>query len=492
VEGKYGERWFEAIVREVSEQNVKVEWQFDNSEAELPKEEIRSKSVPIVKMDRIIIIGDSRSRMCMELQIHKSIAKTAPNWIDANVPESDTSKGVQWRIHKLAGFSFTDIAKLIGKKGTVRKRCEKVTGCTIEYIEGHETTAYMVGTKEECDFATALIGLIPTCTRGEVDSVPPELEPICSRMEVPVAAVKGLIGECRSNLNQLEEETSTLTVWTPMPADFTESDVDNKVLVIFGTEDCREAMQKTVSAAVANPPPQWGGNDRGWDNNSNNNNNNSNKREWSSRNNWDRSSDSRNSGSSWWSKKEDWGGGSSNRREKKSWDSGKDSGWSSRGGWGNSKNNATGSSWGSQDDRGDQHEKQQKRQGAYAQSPPASSYAQSSFGERRPPPSQPPVPVQPQVPPPSQMQPQPPVQPQVPAPQIPQPLAAEPTDPLTVLQQIGVPSTIGQWAQVQDVVWQGHPPLKAGWLRVWSRSQNREYYVRASDMTSVFDISQVT
>lgn len=67
-----------------------------------------------------------------------------------------------------------------------------------------------------------------------------------------------------------------------------------------------------------------------------------------------------------------------------------------------------------------------------------------------------------------------------------------PSEPRQILQQLAKwPENIANWAEVQDVVWAGHPRLPEGWLRVWSRSQDREYYVRRVDMFNTFDISEV-
>jgi len=53
------------------------------------------------------------------------------------------------------------------------------------------------------------------------------------------------------------------------------------------------------------------------------------------------------------------------------------------------------------------------------------------------------------------------------------------------------PPTINQWGMLQGKIWAGHPKLAAGWIRVWSKSQDREYYVRLKDNQSSFDINEV-
>lgn len=54
------------------------------------------------------------------------------------------------------------------------------------------------------------------------------------------------------------------------------------------------------------------------------------------------------------------------------------------------------------------------------------------------------------------------------------------------------PKDYGEWQEVQSIVWAGHPKLAPGWFRMWSRSKQREYYVRSADYQATFDISQAT
>jgi len=64
-------------------------------------------------------------------------------------------------------------------------------------------------------------------------------------------------------------------------------------------------------------------------------------------------------------------------------------------------------------------------------------------------------------------------------------------DPREVLKTIPWPATINAWGLLQKTVWAGHPRLSAGWIRVWSRSQDCEYYLRLKDMKSTFDLNEV-
>ncbi|CAJ1433835.1 unnamed protein product [Effrenium voratum] len=65
------------------------------------------------------------------------------------------------------------------------------------------------------------------------------------------------------------------------------------------------------------------------------------------------------------------------------------------------------------------------------------------------------------------------------------------TDPMEVLNTMAWPQCINDWGRLQKVIWAGHPKLKPGWIRVMSKSQKQEYYLRLSDKETTFDISNV-
>lgn len=66
-----------------------------------------------------------------------------------------------------------------------------------------------------------------------------------------------------------------------------------------------------------------------------------------------------------------------------------------------------------------------------------------------------------------------------------------PSDPRAVLKQIGMPESTEEWEQVQDVVFENHPKLPDGWIRIWSRSQESEYFLRIDDSFATFELEDV-
>lgn len=66
--------------------------------------------------------------------------------------------------------------------------------------------------------------------------------------------------------------------------------------------------------------------------------------------------------------------------------------------------------------------------------------------------------------------------------------AAGPADPRAELRALRAwPKDNLAWKEVQDIVWRDHPELEEGWIRVWSRSKDCEYYVYLSDGRSTFN-----
>jgi len=65
-----------------------------------------------------------------------------------------------------------------------------------------------------------------------------------------------------------------------------------------------------------------------------------------------------------------------------------------------------------------------------------------------------------------------------------------PTDPRAALRSLGYwPKDYPAWIEVQDKVWKNHPKLAEGWFRVWSRSKDREYYVRWPHYLATFNVA---
>merc|ERR1712151_777802 len=53
--------------------------------------------------------------------------------------------------------------------------------------------------------------------------------------------------------------------------------------------------------------------------------------------------------------------------------------------------------------------------------------------------------------------------------------------------EYGMPSTVKEWIEHQELFFQYHPPLPTGWIRVWSKSKNAPYFVRPIDGQARFD-----
>jgi len=65
------------------------------------------------------------------------------------------------------------------------------------------------------------------------------------------------------------------------------------------------------------------------------------------------------------------------------------------------------------------------------------------------------------------------------------------SDPKEVLATIAWPNSINQWGSLQNKIWEGHAKLPPGWIRVWSKSQDSEYYLRLKDMKTTFNFDEM-
>ena len=66
------------------------------------------------------------------------------------------------------------------------------------------------------------------------------------------------------------------------------------------------------------------------------------------------------------------------------------------------------------------------------------------------------------------------------------------SDPMAVLSSIKWPENINEWGKLQPIIWRGHPKLPQGWIRVWSKTRGREYYLRLADKKSTFVFEELS
>ena len=66
------------------------------------------------------------------------------------------------------------------------------------------------------------------------------------------------------------------------------------------------------------------------------------------------------------------------------------------------------------------------------------------------------------------------------------------TDPKAVLASIKWPENINEWGMLQKIIWRGHPRLPQGWIRIWSKTQGKEYYLRLKDKMSTFNFDELS
>eukprot|EP00930_Biecheleria_cincta_P005662 TRINITY_DN106592_c0_g1_i1.p1 TRINITY_DN106592_c0_g1~~TRINITY_DN106592_c0_g1_i1.p1 ORF type:complete len:595 (+),score=149.00 TRINITY_DN106592_c0_g1_i1:29-1786(+) len=287
VEAKYEgkERWFEAEVKEVGEDVVKVRWTYDDDIplGEVPKSDIRAlpekpeepAEEPLKVGDLVDAKFDGKDRM-FEAKVTKiSDSTVTVKWTyDDDVPESDLDKSdikrrpkpviAKLRVYgydralleaelkllqcvegKIIGFAQANVSpieedsdcvglvvvplqnngefkgKCVGAKGSMRKKIAAAGGSTLEF-PGND--AFIIGTLLERRRTAALIDLVQTQSNSEVAKVPEILEDMCTRITVPGSKQNDVMGVKRANMNRVEEETQTLSFWVPTQTE--EKEVD--------------------------------------------------------------------------------------------------------------------------------------------------------------------------------------------------------------------------------------------------------------------------
>lgn len=69
----------------------------------------------------------------------------------------------------------------------------------------------------------------------------------------------------------------------------------------------------------------------------------------------------------------------------------------------------------------------------------------------------------------------------------------EPETPKEILDSLpgGYPDSIDDWSKIQKKVWPNAPQIPKGWIRVWSKRHDCEYYLRLEDNYATFEYGEV-
>jgi len=210
-----GSKWEPCTIVEVSDTTIKVKWAYDSSEEEKPPEEVRAKEKVVVPTCRLVLYGEAFRRMQLEVKVLTAVDKKVPGFIDEHRPktseESDNESGYALVAH---GFDVNNKGRLIGKLGVVRKKIEAICGGKVEYVGAF---AYIVGKKPERNATKALIDVLGPSTSRMKDALEDELsddlKAICSRLAVPQTAKDTVAGP--KIFKDLEDATGTMLFWLP-------------------------------------------------------------------------------------------------------------------------------------------------------------------------------------------------------------------------------------------------------------------------------------
>eukprot|EP00931_Biecheleriopsis_adriatica_P040939 TRINITY_DN2344_c0_g1_i6.p1 TRINITY_DN2344_c0_g1~~TRINITY_DN2344_c0_g1_i6.p1 ORF type:complete len:1424 (+),score=490.71 TRINITY_DN2344_c0_g1_i6:622-4272(+) len=224
VEGKYGNSWFEAEVLTSKDPDGKltVKWAFNDDEADLDvATELRFKDGADAGKDstqseaaepphKLLILGGLRSRLEVEVRVLHRIEGKEPGHAAANPRSSDETPGIGLSVMKMKASG--GMGRLIGKGGSVKKRTEKVTNSSIEYMGKTDPIfSYIVGSGEERTRAVAVLELLQSGVdfRVKATEAPPELMDVATSLTVPGSAAGVLSGKKALQPEAIEEDTDT-------------------------------------------------------------------------------------------------------------------------------------------------------------------------------------------------------------------------------------------------------------------------------------------
>lgn len=489
VEGRYGGssgRWHPCEVVQLNDDgSVKVKWTYDQTDADVPRIDVREKLEGEALEERtrleresqgqlnILILSTSpRNRIDAALRVMAIMEAFAPG--TAPAPDLFENIDVQGR----TSFGL-DVISLDGDRAALcagashakrRKRLSAAVGCVLDVVA---SSLYVAGSEAERVQADAFFPwtLMTELSLSEAEVARGDVLTV----KVSVDKRKNLTEEV---VDGIAEETKTLILCEV--DDVTEF----RIAICGGRESDRtSAAEKLKTASETSPSAAtWSGSDA----------------KWSA------------AAQSWEKPKASW---NEKREDRPSWKS-KDErpSWEAADKWKDSK-----ATWAAKEEKSawnaapkDEWKSADKWKDAKAQAweaPSAASWkeepkteqvevAASGWQDWREASAPAPVQVQPQVV--HQVVQQAPVafQPQMVQhqPMYLQPVQMQPllqADPRVVLGQVQMPRTLQEWTDVQDVVFAGWPQLPPGWVRIWSKSQNSEYYLRLADMFSTFEPSEV-
>mmetsp|Transcript_83439 Transcript_83439/g.202332 ORF Transcript_83439/g.202332 Transcript_83439/m.202332 type:complete len:786 (+) Transcript_83439:684-3041(+) len=214
VEAKFGNSFFEAEVVECGSETVKVKYKYDGSEADLPVADVKAKvAPPPIETELLRIFGEDRSRAVAAMEVYKTSVG-----VNSGLEASTVFAGKESDPLSVAGVSFVELtapARVIGYKGAVKQKIERATSARIEVVGDKlaQQFALVAGLAEERSAAVPVIEMVQTAVSTGTMDLPDVLLPSISRVLMPEASKFTAMGKARATMNQLEEEMGVISFW---------------------------------------------------------------------------------------------------------------------------------------------------------------------------------------------------------------------------------------------------------------------------------------
>lgn len=217
VEAKFGNSFFEAEVVEVTDSGVKVKYKYDGSETELPKDDVKAKDKPKqIETELLHVVGEARARANFRVNVYRVLVHKGAMTPDFFVGLTDDPGDAPG-----VGFRVvTNVGRCVGPQGKMKKKLMSVTRTLIEYpgTKDWDGAKYAVfaGSGEERTQLAFLLEVVQSLERGSVTKIPECFGPATLYiLRCPDQAMGALLGTKRGVLNQLEEELEFLSITMP-------------------------------------------------------------------------------------------------------------------------------------------------------------------------------------------------------------------------------------------------------------------------------------
>eukprot|EP00929_Paragymnodinium_shiwhaense_P100594 TRINITY_DN6303_c0_g2_i3.p1 TRINITY_DN6303_c0_g2~~TRINITY_DN6303_c0_g2_i3.p1 ORF type:complete len:953 (+),score=240.43 TRINITY_DN6303_c0_g2_i3:86-2944(+) len=202
VEAKYKEKWYDATVAGLEDDQVKVKYIYNGSVEVLPRDHVRRKEVG--QLVRVVLVGnDPRERQAARLKVYRALGPRFSWYFSgAQAPGEELGTEIGLQIFDLRS-GWLSKAKNDGVLERVRISCKTCFNCAVEFVNDR---AFVSGDRQERDACMALFEVLQS-SGDQLDSVPQALENVFLELSLSEEVASKILsqGWGSGNLHTIEE-----------------------------------------------------------------------------------------------------------------------------------------------------------------------------------------------------------------------------------------------------------------------------------------------